>query len=139
MKTETNLTTGRDTFAQVVAAMDRAHALARQYVATLPERPVAARSSPAELAAALDEPMPEEQSDPAAVVDEWFRRAEPGIVASAGPRFFGYVVGGSTPAAVAGDWLATALDQCAGLYPASPAAAETELVVVRWLKELFGL
>ena len=139
MKTETTSLTDQDAFAQVAAAMDRAHALARAYVTTLPGRPVAARSTPAGLAAALDEPLPEEPSDPAEAVAEWLRRAEPGIVASAGPRFFGYVVGGSTPAAVAGDWLATALDQCSGFYPASPAAAETELVVVRWLQDLFGL
>ncbi len=139
MKTDHTPATDQDAFAAVADAMDRAHALARRYVQTLPERRVAAQGTPAELAAALDEPLPEQASDPAGVVEEWFRRAEPGIVASAGPRFFGYVVGGATPAAVAGDWLATALDQCSGFYPAAPAAAETELVVVRWLLDLFGL
>jgi glutamate/tyrosine decarboxylase-like PLP-dependent enzyme len=91
------------------------------------------------MAAALDEALPENGSDPAAVVGEWFTRAERGITASPGPRFFGFVTGGVTPAALAGDWLASAIDQNAGLWASSPAAAQTELVVLRWLKELFGL
>jgi len=91
------------------------------------------------MSSALDEPLPESGSDPVAVMTEWLARADVGITASPGPRFFGFVNGGSTPAALAGDWLASALDQNAGLWLASPAAAQTELVVLRWLKELFGL
>src|SRR5689334_13781122 len=91
------------------------------------------------MAAALDEALPEEGVDPALAVGEWFARAEPGILASGGPRFFGFVNGGATPAALAGDWLASAIDQNAGLWLGSPAAAQTELTVLRWLKELFGL
>jgi glutamate/tyrosine decarboxylase-like PLP-dependent enzyme len=137
--TESSRTTVRAEFDEVARAMDRALALARAYVLGLPERPVGRPIAPEAMAARLDEPLPDGPSDPAAVVEEWFRRAEPGIVASAGPRFFGFVVGGATPAAVAGDWLATAIDQCGGLWASSPAAAQTELVVLRWLKELFGL
>jgi glutamate/tyrosine decarboxylase-like PLP-dependent enzyme len=125
-----------DTFRQPLA---QAHALALAYLADLPRRPVSRVASPAEMAAALDEPLPEEGSDPAAAVAEWFARAEPGIVASPGPRFFGVVIGGSTPAALAGDWLASALDQNAGMWLLGPAAAQTELTVLRWLKALFGL
>ncbi|WP_300339778.1 pyridoxal-dependent decarboxylase [Accumulibacter sp.] len=120
-------------------ALVRAHALASAFLQSLPERPVAALPSPDEMAAALDEPLPEAGCDPAAAIDEWFARAERGITASPGPRFFGFVTGGVTPAALAGDWLASAIDQNAGLWASSPAAAQTELVVLRWLKELFGL
>lgn len=120
-------------------ALRRAHQLASDFLASLPERPVSFLPSPEEMAAALDEALPEAGSDPAAVVDEWFARAERGITASPGPRFFGFVTGGVTPAALAGDWLASAIDQNAGLWASSPAAAQTELVVLRWLKELFGL
>jgi glutamate/tyrosine decarboxylase-like PLP-dependent enzyme len=91
------------------------------------------------MAAAFDEPLPEESSDPAAAVEDWYRRAEPGLVASPGPRFFGWVNGGSTPAALAGDWLASALDQNMAMWPMSPAGAQTELTVLRWAKDLFGL
>jgi glutamate/tyrosine decarboxylase-like PLP-dependent enzyme len=58
---------------------------------------------------------------------------------SSGPRFFHFVVGGSTPAAQAGDWVTSLLDQLAGLWVASPLATRAETVVLRWLKDLFGL
>ena len=121
------------------AALARVHALAIAFLASLPDRPVSQVPSPEEMAAVLDEALPESGGDAAAVVDEWFTRAERGITASPGPRFFGFVTGGVTPAALAGDWLASAIDQNAGLWASSPAAAQTELVVLRWLKDLFGL
>ncbi len=130
---------GADPFAAFGPALERAHGLAADYLAGLGTRPVSGRPGPATMAAALDEPLPEEGCEAAAAVEEWFRRAEPGIVASGGPRFFGFVNGGSTPAALAGDWFASAIDQNAGMWLSSPAAAQTELVVLRWLRELFGL
>jgi glutamate/tyrosine decarboxylase-like PLP-dependent enzyme len=139
MTSEANPSSAVNPFADSLRAMNRAHELAHAFVASLPHRPVSRQLTPEAMAAALDESLPEESCDPASAVAEWFERAEPGIVASAGPRFFGYVVGGVTPAALAGDWLASAIDQMAGLWPGSPAAAQTELVVLRWLKELFGL
>lgn len=126
-------------FQNVVQAMDAAHVIAREYVAGLGTRRVSQDASPVEMARLLDEPLPQEQMDSSAVVAEWLRRAEPGIVASPGPRFFGYVVGGVTPAALAGDWITSAIDQNGGLWAGSPAAAQTELVVLRWLRELFGI
>jgi glutamate/tyrosine decarboxylase-like PLP-dependent enzyme len=126
-------------YEESVRALDRVHEMAREYVRDLPNRRVGQIVAPAEISAAFDEPLPEKSSDPAAAIEDWFARAEPGIVTSPGPRFFGFVVGGATPAALAGDWLASAIDQNGGLWPASPASAVTELAVIRWLKELFGL
>jgi len=126
-------------FVAAFPALDQAIALAKEYLSTLPSRPVARDITAETLAKALDEPLPERGSDPAEVVAEWFSRAEVGIVASPGPRFFGFVNGGSTPAALAGDWLASAIDQNAGVWLGSPAAAQTEEVVLRWLKALFGM
>lgn len=126
-------------FANTLDALDRAHDLARDYLLGLPDRPVSRAVTAEMMASALDEPLPEDGGDPAETVAEWFIRAEPGIVASSGPRFFGFVLGGVTPAAVAGDWLASVIDQNASLWLASPAAAQTEWTVLRWLKELFGL
>jgi glutamate/tyrosine decarboxylase-like PLP-dependent enzyme len=135
------VTTGTDFTAATATqrALAKAHELASAFLASLPERPVSHVACPEEMAAALDEALPETGSDPAVVLEEWVRRAERGITASPGPRFFGFVTGGVTPAALAGDWLASAIDQNAGLWAGSPAAAQTELVVLRWLKALFGL
>ena len=139
MTARTDAATTTDPFQQSIVALDRAHELARDWVQRLGTRPVSRRPGPADMAALLDEPLSETGCDPSAAIDEWLRRAEPGITASPGPRFFGFVNGGSTPAALAGDWLASAIDQNAGFWLSSPAAAQTELVVLRWLKELFGL
>lgn len=128
-----------DPFADVERVLDRAAALAATYLKTLPDRPVAQPVTPAEMIAALAEPLPERGADPAGLVDEWFARAERGIVATSGPRFLGWMIGGSTPAALAGDWLTAALDQNTGGWSASPAGVQTETVVVDWLKELFGI
>ncbi len=127
------------TFAGTERVLDRAHTLAREFLASLGDRPAGRIPSAAEMAAALDEPLPDGPADPAAVLEEWLRRAEPGIAASPGPRFFGFVTGGVTPAALGGDWLTSALDQNAAFWAGSPAAVQTELVVLRWLKELFDL
>jgi glutamate/tyrosine decarboxylase-like PLP-dependent enzyme len=120
-------------------ALAKAHELALDFLSSLPDRPVSRVPAAQAMAAALDEPLSETGCDPADAVQEWLARAEIGVTASPGPRFFGFVTGGSTPAALAGDWLASALDQNAGLWAGSPAAAQTELVVLKWLKELFDL
>ena len=120
-------------------ALDEARRLAIGYLADLLEQPVSRHASPAEMALRFDIPLPAVGCAPEAAVGEWFQQAAPGIVRSSGPRYFGFVTGGSTPAALAGDWLASALDQNAGSWLMSPAAAQTEVTVVRWLLELFSL
>ena len=125
--------------ADVQRVIDRAHALASAYLAALPDRPATPAPDPTALRAALAEPLPEVGGDPAEAVAEWLRRADGGITASSGPRFFGFVTGGVTPAALAGDWITSTIDQNAAMWLSSPAASETEAVVLRWLKELFHL
>ncbi|HWZ28548.1 MAG TPA: aminotransferase class V-fold PLP-dependent enzyme [Gemmatimonadales bacterium] len=120
-------------------ALDAAVHAARAYLAGLPTRPVGARASVAELQAALGGPLPEEGTDAARVVADLARNADGGIVASAGPRYFGFVIGGSLPAALGADWLTSAWDQNAGIYVTSPAAAVVEDVAAGWLLDLFGL
>ena len=120
-------------------ALRRATDLAIDFLARLPGRPVGGPVDLEALRAALGGAMPERGEDPTAVVEALARGAEAGIVGSAGPRYFGFVVGGSVPAAIAADWLTSAWDQNAGLYVLSPAAAVVEETVERWLVDLFGL
>ena len=127
----------RDEYA---SALEQAAAISLAYLSRIDERPVGARATAAELAARLESlPLPEDGIPGSEALAQWFALAEPGITASSGPRFFGFVNGGSTPAAIAGDWLASAIDQNAGLWLASPAATHTERGVMRWLAELFHL
>src|SRR5207302_10248070 len=84
--------------------LDETARLAQAYLDSLPERRVGARASAAELMAALGGPLGDEGVAPAAVIAALARDAEPGIVATAGPRHFGVVTGGSLPVAGAADW-----------------------------------
>ena len=120
-------------------ALDRARDIAREFFRSLPERPVGARATFEELVGALGGPLPESPEEPASVVTALARAVEPGLIASAGPRYFGFVIGGSVPAALAADWLTGTWDQNAALNIASPAAAATEAVVAEWVKELLNL
>ena len=84
-------------------------------------------------------PLPEAGEDPIEVIERLARDADPGIVSMAGPRYFGYVIGGSVPASVAADWLTSTWDQNAGLYSGGPAASVVEEAVGAWLIDLLGL
>ena len=121
------------------AVIRRASQLAIDWTERLPERPINAGATPDEMAGILDRPLPEAGTDPDAVLTEWLELAEPGIVTSNGPRYFGFVTGGALPGALGGDWLASTIDQNGGIWSMSPAGAQTELTVIRWLKELFSL
>ncbi len=109
------------------------------WLRSLPKRPVGATATTAELRAALGGPMPERGVAPAQVIGELISGAEPGTVAMSGPRYFGFVIGGSHPAALAADWLTSAWDQNAGLIVGGPAAAVVEEIVGDWLLDMLGL
>lgn len=121
------------------AAMDEAARRAityRRSVATAETTPVATY---AEMLAAFAGPTPEQGGDPAAIIEELATLAEPGIRASTGPRFFGWVIGNSHPTGVAADWLTAAWGQNAANLQAAPAASAIEAVAATWLLDLLGL
>ena len=121
------------------AALARAAELARVWVAGVDGRPVRATASLADLRARLGGPIPAHGEDPVATVEALVDATRDGLVASAGPRYFGFVIGGGLPAALAADWLAAAWDQNAAMYVMGPAAAVAEEVAGAWAAELFGL
>jgi glutamate/tyrosine decarboxylase-like PLP-dependent enzyme len=113
------------------------HAMA--YLDGLPERPVSVRASLTDLRTALGGPLPARPLPPDQVVAALAAAVEPGVVASSSGRYFGFVVGGATPAALAADWLTSVWDQNAGLYVLGPAASVVEETASAWLIELLGL
>ncbi len=112
---------------------------AEQYLDTLPDRPVRPSATFAEVRAALERPLPDSGLDPSDAIEALLRGVDAGLVASAGSRYFGFVIGGSLPAALAADWLTATWDQNAALAAASPAAAAVEDVVAGWVLDLLGL
>jgi glutamate/tyrosine decarboxylase-like PLP-dependent enzyme len=112
---------------------------AAAFLEGLAERRVAPTATAEELRKQLGGPLPDRPRDPQQVVADLAKKAEPGLMATPGRRFFGFVIGGSLPAALAADWLTSAWDQNAGLYVAAPAASVVEEVCGAWLIELFGL
>ena len=118
------------------AALGEALEHAVAYLESLPERPVRPAADLAQLREALGGPLPDGPQEAARVVARLAAAAEPGVIASGSGRFFGFVVGGATPAALAADWLACAWDQNAGLYALGPAAAVVEEVAGAWVADL---
>jgi glutamate/tyrosine decarboxylase-like PLP-dependent enzyme len=119
--------------------LERAAGLGREFLAGVAKRRVAEPVAAETLRQTLGGPLPDLGEDPRVVVETLARGADPGIVASAGPRYFGFVTGGALPAALGADWLTSAWDQTAWKYVASPAASVVEEIAGRWLVELLGL
>ncbi len=121
------------------ALLARAAELAADWLDTLDTRPVRAEVDYRAMLRAVDCPVPERGTDPHALIEELAALAEPGLTAMGSGRFFGFVIGGSVPAATAADMLATAWDQNTGLAAPTPATSALEAVTGRWVLELLGL
>jgi glutamate/tyrosine decarboxylase-like PLP-dependent enzyme len=112
---------------------------AMAYLEGLDRRSVAPAASAIAALDAFDQPFPERGTAPLETIALLDRLVSPATMATAGPRFFGFVIGGAMPVTVAANWLATAWDQNAALSSVTPGVARLEEVSLRWLRELFGL
>jgi glutamate/tyrosine decarboxylase-like PLP-dependent enzyme len=126
----------RENISAVLAA---AKEEAERFLGSLDDRPVRAAATLEELRRALAIPLPAAGSDPVESFRELVAAMDPGIVASAGPRYFGFVIGGTLPVSLAADWMVSTWDQNPGLYATSPATSVAEETAARWVVELLGL
>jgi glutamate/tyrosine decarboxylase-like PLP-dependent enzyme len=113
--------------------------LAAEYLESVPTRSVFPAVEPDELRAALGGPLQDGPIGAARVISELAAAADRGIVASGSGGYFGFVIGGTLPTAMAADWLTSTWDQNAGLYACSPAASVVEEVTRQWLLDLLHL
>jgi glutamate/tyrosine decarboxylase-like PLP-dependent enzyme len=120
------------------AALERIAGEAQEYLAALREAPVRSERSD-EAAESFGGSLPAQGIGTLATIEELLEGGAEAHVRSAGPRFFHWVIGGATPAALAADWVAALLDQNAGAWDASPLAVRLEQVAIDWLLELFEL
>ena len=121
------------------AVLQRALEHALKYLSSVDQRSVSATATVEELRDALGRPLPEEGMAAIDIIDQLVADAQRGLTGTASGRFYGWVVGGAVPAAVAADWLSSAWDQVGALYSTSPAAAVVEEICGAWLKDLLSL
>jgi glutamate/tyrosine decarboxylase-like PLP-dependent enzyme len=126
-------------FDEYSAVLGDAAKYAEDWLTGLPTRRVPPIMNSDEVADAIGRSLPEGPTDPRAVIALLAQSAEPGLTAMGSPRFFGFVIGGATPAALAADWLTSTWDQNAGLRQVTPAAAALSDAAARWLLDLWGL
>jgi glutamate/tyrosine decarboxylase-like PLP-dependent enzyme len=113
--------------------------LALRYLEGLPSRDVSPTPEAVRRLEQFSEPLPDGPTKPETLIELLDEVGSPATMGMAGSRFFGFVVGGSLPAALAANWLASAWDQNSALYNVTPGTAVLEQVALGWLLELFGL
>lgn len=125
-----------DEYGEVLAVAERR---ARRWLAEVRERPIPPRESADDVQAALGAALPDGATPATEVIDRLADAIEPGLIAIGSPRFFGWVIGGTQPAALAADWLVSAWDQNTGLRTITPGAVAAEEIAGAWVLDLLGL
>ena len=123
---------------EIERILDLVHEHAERYLAGLDQAPVRAGDADA-AAARFDAPLPDEGKGGLEAITTLLDEGLEASIASSGPRFFHFIVGGATPAALGADWVTSLLDQNPGLWVASPLGGQLDVVALAWLRELFGL
>ena len=121
------------------AALSRAASRAREWLAGLPERPIPPRGDADVVLGRLGGALPDGPTDPAEVVDILGEAVDPGLMAMGSGRFFGWVIGGTLPAALGADWMTSAWDQNTGMRYATPGTVAAEEAAATWVLDLLGL
>ncbi|HEY2346820.1 MAG TPA: aminotransferase class V-fold PLP-dependent enzyme [Xanthomonadaceae bacterium] len=121
------------------AALEAAMRHARTWLDSLHDRPVPAQATAEDMLAVFGGPLPEGSCDATGVIEFLGANAPPGLVAMGSGRFFGFVIGGAHPVALAADWLVSAWDQNAGLRKVTTANTALEETAAAWLLDLLGL
>lgn len=124
---------------QMRRTLDEAADAAGRWLDGLSERPIPPRVDVDHVKDALGRAMPEEASDPAAVVRDLAAAVEPGLMAMPSARFFGWVIGGTQPAALGADWLVSAWDQNSAMRAVTPGVIAAEELAAEWILDLLGL
>ena len=123
---------------ELTDALVRAAAGATEYVTALHDDPVLAQGAE-DVARSLDGDLPEDGDGALVALAELLELARSGATRSSGPRYFHFVMGGTTPASLGADWVTSALDQVAYSWASSPLASSLEVLSIEWLRELFEL
>jgi glutamate/tyrosine decarboxylase-like PLP-dependent enzyme len=121
------------------AVLDLALAHAHRWLESLPDRRIPATGTADDAAARLGTMLPARGAPAAEVIDRLAAAVEPGLMANASGRFYGWVMGAALPSAMAADWLVAAWDQNAGMRAATPGVVAVEEVAAAWLLEVLGL
>ena len=119
--------------------LDVANVYARAWLSGVRERPIPPRLGPEQIKDRLGRALPESGEPAIEVIERLAVGAEPGLMAIGSPRFFGWVIGGTQPVALAADWLVSAWDQNTGLSTIAPATVAAEELAEEWLVDVLGL
>lgn len=127
------------TINQIRKLLEKAARSSIAYLESLNDRQVAPDSNSVDRLSALDVPFPEDAVDAETVIRELDELGSDATMAMAGPRFFGFVIGGSLPVALAANWIAGTWDQNSALHNVTPLPAMLEAVALKWLLDVLGL